>query len=166
MADNLAQGLTNNDLPWLKSMLPRMAAVTAADIQRVAKKYLDPQKRVVVWSVPKPGKEQGGGAAAATARQSLVASALPGGAWERGPRGGKALRLDRRDSPPSAGGASEFSLKDTKRFVLPNGLVLLLWVNHRLPIVVASARPSSSSSEYSVVSSATQSAAASPIPSS
>ena len=67
-------------------MLPRMAAVTADDIQRVAKKYLDPQKRVVVWSVPKASKEQGGGAAAATTRQSLVDSALPGGAWERGPR--------------------------------------------------------------------------------
>ena len=53
MADNLSQGLTNNDLTWLKTLLPRMAAVTPADIQRVAKKYLDPQKRVVVWSVPK-----------------------------------------------------------------------------------------------------------------
>ncbi|HEV2969260.1 MAG TPA: insulinase family protein, partial [Pirellulales bacterium] len=150
MADNMAQGLTNNDLPWLKAMLPRLAAVTAADIQRVAKKYLDPEKRVVVWSVPKPEESKGAGAdAPAMRRQSLLGSAFPGRAWEREPRrGAMRLSLSRRDDSASAtagAGASppaEFSLEDTKRFVLPNGLVLLLWENHRLPIVVASAHVS------------------------
>ena len=33
--------------------------------------------------------------------------------------------------------AGEFSLLPAKRVALPNGLVLLLWENHRLPIVVA-----------------------------
>ncbi len=123
MADNLAQGLTNNDLAWLKSMLPRMAAVTAADIQRVAKKYLDPSKRVVVWSVPKADKEK---------------SAL-GGRGGAGERAGRHTRRFRDDTAVTAGAGKEFSLKTTKRVVLPNGLVLLLWENHRLPIVVAAA---------------------------
>ena len=35
--------------------------------------------------------------------------------------------------------AGEFSLLPAKRVELPNGLVLLLWENHRLPIVVAEA---------------------------
>ena len=52
LADNIAQGVTLNDLPWLKTLLPRIAAVTPADVQRVAKKYLNPNQRVVVWSVP------------------------------------------------------------------------------------------------------------------
>ncbi len=152
MADNLAQGLTNNDLTWLKSLLPRMAAVTSADIQRVAKKYLDPQKRVVVWSVPKENKEKSAGATTSEVTNVVAWSpdhATPGdlrsdAAGRLGDRAttafGSRWRFSRRDGPisPATGGA-EFSLKDTRRVVLPNGLVLLLWENHRLPIFVASA---------------------------
>jgi zinc protease len=128
MADNLAQGLTNNDLNWLKSLLPRMAAVTSADVQRVAKKYLDPQKRVVVWSVPKEMRgawrvERG----AWLAGEPLATHHLP-----------RITRHD-RDSAATSSGAAEFSLKDTRRVVLPNGLIVLLWENHRLPVFVASA---------------------------
>ena len=124
MADNLAQGLVANNLKWLKSLLPRMAAVTPADIQRVAKKYLDPQKRVVVWSVPKEENEKSSAAGL-------------GGGKGLNAHGTAAFRSFPRDSTSAGGGAGEFSLKDAKRFVLPNGLTLLLWENHRLPIVVA-----------------------------
>ncbi len=126
MADNLAQGLVANNLKWLKSLLPRMAAVTPADIQRVAKKYLDPQKRVVVWSVPKEKDEKS-------------SAARLGGGEGPNPHGRVASRSSPRDSTLPGGGAGEFSLKDTKRFVLPNGLTMLLWENHRLPIVVGEA---------------------------
>jgi zinc protease len=140
MADNLAQGLVANDLPWLKSLLPRMAAVMPADIQRVAKKYLDPQKRVVVWSVPKDEKEKSASAGlSGTTTQSLVESAGRGGSGGSRARASAAFRSAPRDSTSAGGGAGEFSLKDTKRFVLPNGLTLLLRENHRLPIVVADA---------------------------
>src|SRR5262249_7327279 len=56
-------------------------------------------------------------------------------------RRGNLLTAARRDDPAAAvaGASGGFSLKDTRRVVLPNGLVLLLWENHRLPIVVASA---------------------------
>ena len=158
MADNLAQSLTNNNLPWLKALLPRMARVTPADIQRVAKKYLDPQKRVVVWSVPKPQDKGNSGPAAADGGKSSERSRParqrchrecdkpPGGGPS--PRGESDLgqpprrRRSRAHHSAAAGAGTGFSLKATRRVVLPNGLVLLLWENHRLPIVVAAAHVS------------------------
>ncbi|HJT77727.1 MAG TPA: pitrilysin family protein, partial [Gemmataceae bacterium] len=62
LADSIARGVTTNDLDFLKNYLPRATAVTAADVQRVARKYLDPHQRVVVWSIP-GGKAGGAGAA-------------------------------------------------------------------------------------------------------
>jgi zinc protease len=115
LADDLARGVTVNDLDFLKAFLPRLLKVTAADVQRVAKTYLDPDQRVVVWSaLPKAA----GGAAA--------------------PPGGAAKARSAPRAAPTGGG--DFPLKDVKRVELPNGLVLLLYEDHRLPIVTASAR--------------------------
>ena len=61
LADSIARGVTVSDLQTIKSYLPRIMAVTADDIQRVAKKYFDPDTRVVVWSVPKAGDAGTGG---------------------------------------------------------------------------------------------------------
>jgi zinc protease len=118
LADSIATGVTNNDLYYLKNYLPRISAVTAADVQRVAKKYFDPQKRVVVWSVPEAKKDD-----------------KAGGGGERGaaPR----LRTSFQAAQPAAAGGTPFSLKSAQRVELPNGLVLLLFENRRLPIVVA-----------------------------
>jgi zinc protease len=111
LADSLARGVTTNDLAFLKSYLPRLLAVTAGDVQAAARKYFQPDQRVVVWSVPED--EQGG--------------------IRRPP-----TKPSRRAGAAGAAGA-DFSLQDTKRVVLPNGLVLLLRENHWLPIVVAEA---------------------------
>lgn len=56
-------------------------------------------------------------------------------------RESRTSRLDTRYSVlrHDAGSACNFSLKDTHRVVLPNGLILLLLENRRLPIVVADA---------------------------
>jgi zinc protease len=117
LADSIAHGVTTNDLEFLKNYLPNIMAVTAKDVQRVARKYLDPERRVVVWSVPKA--KQGGGAG-------------PGDAFRR-----RGLRRA-GDRETTAGGALP-SLKEAKRVELPNGLVLLLYENHRLPIITAEA---------------------------
>jgi zinc protease len=114
LADSIARGVTTNDLDYLKTYLPRVAAVTPADVQAAARKYFDPQQRVVVWSVPGEGAGKGAGGAAHR----------PGDA-------GRAAR--------NAAEAAAFSFKDARRVVLPNGLTLLLFENHRLPIVVADA---------------------------
>jgi zinc protease len=114
LAQNIAQGVTTNDLDFLKSYLPRVAAVTAADVQRVARKYLDPNGRVVVWSVPD--------------------AAAGGGQKPEGNR--RKAEGSRRKKDEAAGRAGGFSLKDALRVVLPNGLTLLLYENRRLPIFV------------------------------
>jgi zinc protease len=118
LAQNIALGVTTNDLDFLKSYLPRVAAVTAEDVQRVARKYFDPNRRVVVWSVP--GEAEGGQPKAG------------GGAGDNRHRpGGRRWLKD-----AGAGAAGEFSLKAARRVVLPNGLTLLLYENRRLPILV------------------------------
>ncbi len=110
LADSIAQGVTTNDLDWLKGYLPKVLAVTAEDVQRVARKYFDAKDRVTVWSLPR---------------------SRPGAA--AGPAGKSPPR--RADAPAAA----PFSLKRTKRVELPNGLVLLLYEDHRLPLFVAQA---------------------------
>jgi zinc protease len=110
LADSIVRGVTVNDLDYLKNYLVKINAVTAADVQAVAKKYLDPDKRVVVWSVPQAG--DGGATPPAKPPQ-------------------------RSATPAVESGAGHFSLKGTKRVQLTNGLTLLLLENHRLPIVTA-----------------------------
>jgi zinc protease len=110
LADSIAQGVTTNDLDWLKGYLPKVLAVTPEDVQRVARKYLDAKGRVTVWSLPRARPAAGAGPA------------------------GKAPPR-RADAPAAA----PFSLKRTKRVELPNGLVLLLYEDHRLPLFVAQA---------------------------
>lgn len=113
LADSIARGVVDNDLEFLKSYLPKTLAVTPEQIQAAAKKYLDPQKRVVVWSVPK--EKSAGGAS------------------------GHAKPAKRQAEPAKPIGGATFSLDKTKRVVLQNGLTLLLLEDHRLPIVVANA---------------------------
>src|SRR5262249_52490656 len=116
LADNIARGVTTNDLDYLKNYLPRLQAVTAQDVQAVARKYFEPNQRVVVWSVPGKG---GAGAAGGDGKPAAA------------PR-----RLQRR---ADGGSVRPFSLKDVQRVTLPNGLKLLLFEDRRLPIVVAEA---------------------------
>jgi zinc protease len=117
LADSIAQGVTTNDLDYMKKYLPSILAVTAKDVQRVAKEYFNPDSRVVIWSLP--AKEKGD----------------KGGGDDKKPEGAKRKlnRLAANDKAPA------FSLKDAQRVELPNGLVLLLFENHRVPVVVASA---------------------------
>jgi zinc protease len=120
LADSIARGVTTNDLDYLKTYLTKIQAVTAEDVQKAARKYLDPKKRVVVWSVP----------------QDKKGAFNPDGVPEA-PSSSRRGPLARADKEPGAG--KEFSLKDCRRVVLDNGLTLLLFENHRLPIVVADA---------------------------
>jgi zinc protease len=134
LADSIARGVTVNDLNYLKNYLVKINSVTPADVQAVAKKYLDASKRVVVWSVP---QASGGGADKAKDKPGAMPTALRGHGVARMPTAlrGHGTRLSRG----AEAGGSTFSLKGTKRVQLPNGLTLLLLENHRLPIVVADA---------------------------
>jgi zinc protease len=129
LADTIARASTypaGEDVgAFYKDYLERVLAVSRADVQRAAKQYLARQQAAVVWSVPKDTQECG------------VRSAEYGiQARISGPVVQSAFR-----NPRSAiqGGAGAFSLKDARRVVLPNGLVLIMLEDHRLPIVVARA---------------------------
>ena len=113
LADSIARGVTTNDLDFLKEYLPRIQAVTVLDVQEAARKYFNLEQRVAIWSVP---GEHG---------------TAPAEKPEKQPR---RSRLQQ----PQAGGGN-FTLKNTQRVELPNGLTLLLFENRRLPIVVAEA---------------------------
>ncbi len=134
LADSIARGVTTNDLDFLRNYLPRISAVTAEDVQRVARSYLDPQGRVVVWSVPKPG-ESGVGSPESRVEDEQRDSRL------QTPHSRPFPRLFRLQTPhPRLQTSSDgFSLQKARRVELPNGLVLLLFENRRLPIVVAEA---------------------------
>jgi zinc protease len=150
LAEGIARAVSSNDLDFLKGYLPRVAAVSAQDIERVARKYFDPNQRVVVWSVP--GHAAGAGAGGGVGSPGLGLSRAPQRlACDTGHE-----MLDARHTQaniqyptrnaqyPAKGGAADtgskgFTLESTKRVELPNGLTLLLFENHALPIVVADA---------------------------
>jgi zinc protease len=121
LADSIAQGLMTSDLEHLQSYLPRLMAVTPQDVQRAARKYFDPERRVVVWSAP---KSRGQGSGVRSQRETQPARSASQGFLNQS----------------TAAGKGDFSLKNAQRVVLPNGLTLLLYENHRLPLVVAEAQ--------------------------
>lgn len=123
LADSIANTVATSDLSYLQTYFSRLEAVTAKDVQDVARRLLDPQKRVVVCS--KAAKE-GVGVSRPIQRDSLSAARTR--SWKhRRPR----------ETAPAGAVVGDFS--KTKRLVLPNGLTILLWENHRLPIVFTSA---------------------------
>lgn len=112
LANAIGEAVMVTSLDHARQYLPGLLAVTPADVQRVARKYLDPQRSVTIWSVP---------AAKKSARAAPAA---------RRPTG----RLARAEAAPTA-----FDLTRARRVVLPNGLVLLLFEDRRLPVVSAQA---------------------------
>ena len=58
LADSIAQAVTISDLSFLQNYLPKIKAVTAEQVQAVAKRFLNPQTRVTVWSIPPGLKDQ------------------------------------------------------------------------------------------------------------
>jgi zinc protease len=118
LADAIVNTIAVTNFDYLKTYMSRLEAVTAKDIQEVAKKYLDPQKRVVVWSLPDNGEE-------APKKKEP-------------PKKPQRLRL-RPQQKPAPAIKNMIDLRNVKRKVLDNGLTLLMLENHRLPIVFAEA---------------------------
>ena len=123
---------------YYRDYLAALAAVTPADVQRVAKKTFPRKRAAVVWSVPKgAGKKDAGKDDGDRKDADKKDGAKGGGAGAAPQRSARrsASRLPHSAIPESGGGA--FTLTDAERVVLPNGLTLILLEDHRLPVVVA-----------------------------
>jgi zinc protease len=116
LADLIAQSVTLHDVNYLNSYLDKLLAVTPADIQRVAGKYLTQNQSVIVWSLPEGQK---------------------GGKPEVTPNAAPVMPNRQARRADAGGAASGISLTQAKRVVLPNGMKVILLENRRLPIVVA-----------------------------
>lgn len=161
LADSIAQAVTLSELKFLQDYLPKIKAVTAEQIQAVAKRYLDPQTRVTVWSIPPGPKDtpkEKTEAHAAPATPSITPAAVVSGGGEtvsgregvvsgRGVVGAsvhpaRLARLARQQLGKPAAAVDPIgpaALQRAKRVVLPNGLTLLMLENRRLPLFVAQA---------------------------
>jgi zinc protease len=112
LATSIGEAVTVGDLDLARKHLPRILAVTATDVRQVAKKYLDLEKSATVWSVP--------------AAKKAAAEDRTYGTY-------RTYRTHRAAETGAAG----FDLTKAQRVALPNGLVLVLFENHRLPIFEA-----------------------------
>ncbi|HEX4609949.1 MAG TPA: insulinase family protein, partial [Urbifossiella sp.] len=125
LADSLARASVYTEggdaVGFYQTYLNRIAALTPADIQKTAAKFFARNNASVVWSIP---PAEGGKNGAAPADPA-----------------GLARRAYRTDPPRqnAGGGAGGFSLTAAKKTVLPTGLTLILYEDHRLPVVVATA---------------------------
>ena len=121
LADSIARTVLVQSVKDLKEQFNKWAQVTPADVQRVAKQYLNADKPVLVWSLPKEAKPTG---------TKLEGEALA----ELSAKTPRALHR----SSTRQGGASNVSLQKAQKLVLPSGLTILMMENRRLPIVYAS----------------------------
>jgi zinc protease len=112
---------------YMTDYLDRVLRVSKEDIQRAAKKYFAKSNAVLVWSVPKGDAEEQAGRAGGVSPLMRDNDAM--------------RRANRGLTPPPRQdkGTATFSLKNAKRVVLPNGMVVILLEDHRLPVVVAAA---------------------------
>ncbi len=138
LADSIAEAVSTVGLDSLRGYLARIKAVTPADIQRVAQKYLQPQRRVVVASVL-PKDEELLRPLAARHRGNGGRTRLPSISM-KAPRQGRFGSTLPKGSPSGSTSAQPgLDLTATRRVTLENGLKLLLLPRRRLPIVFAQA---------------------------
>jgi zinc protease len=124
LADLVARSVTYKDIDYLKNYLGKVMAVTPAEIQATAKRLLNQNQSVVIWSVPEDDP-----------KPAKVSATTPTPSGDFRESGGTASRWNQK--PATDTGAASISLKDAKRVVLPNGLTLVMLENRRLPILVA-----------------------------
>ena len=121
--------VVEGDAARVNTELAAIQAVTAADVQRVAQQYLDPQKRVVVRYMQAPA---GAATASATTSPQVVASPMTGE-----PRLVQAAAADQRVAPPGVGPAVQVSIPTPAERTLANGLRVIVATDRDLPLATA-----------------------------
>jgi zinc protease len=122
------------DVPrFYTTYLERLLQVQPRDIQRVVRQYLQRRQACIVWSVPPAEEKKTGGSSPPPQKGKSQRSSL--GEQILTP----AQRPTRSPAAAPAANGQQFSLQAAQRHVLPNGLVVWLWEDHRLPLVIVEA---------------------------
>ncbi len=122
------------DVPrFYTTHLERLLQVQPRDIQRVVRQYLQRRQACIVWSVPPAEEKKTGGSSPPP--QKGKSQRLFLGEQVLTP----AQRPARNPAAAPAANGQQFSLQAAQRHVLPNGLVVWLWEDHRLPLVIVEA---------------------------
>ncbi|MDB5464332.1 MAG: peptidase family [Phenylobacterium sp.] len=119
----------NGDPAKANTELADLQAVTAADVQRVAKKYLDPQRRMTIRYRPESERPKGGAPATPPAPPKTVAT-YAGPVFALAPEG-------QRQAPPPIGPPVAPVLPKPAERTLPNGLRVIVARSSDLPLVTA-----------------------------
>jgi zinc protease len=133
---------------YLDTLLARVQAVTAADVQRVARTYLREDRSAVGYLLPAAAGAAGHSAGAGRLQGEVGRSALVNpafrtlgiGRWALGDLG-----CARSKAESGTAVAGTFAPLHPTEEVLPNGLRLILLEKHDLPTVTLSARVSAGS---------------------
>lgn len=119
-ASNLGESVASTDWKWFLTYIDNIKAVTAADVQRVARTYLVPEHATVGWFVPGDAKS---------------ATATPSPAAETPASPPSTMTATSAPAKPAAAMNTTSFAKRTTRKVLKNGLVVDIVENHAVPTV-------------------------------
>jgi zinc protease len=119
----------DGDAAKANTELADLQAVTAADVQRVAKKYLDPQTRMTIHYRPESARPKGETALALPAPPKMVAT-YTGPVFALAPEG-------QRQAPPPVGQPIAPVLPKPAEKTLANGLRVVVARSSDLPLVTA-----------------------------
>jgi len=132
LAQSLGEAVASADWKWFVRYLDTMRAVTADDVQRVAKTYLVPDHATVGWFVP----------ASAAGGETPEAKAAPAAKSAPTTKPAPKPKSATRSKKAGAGGSTMDPPEPSNKFadrtlhrVLPNGIIVNVVENHAVPTV-------------------------------
>lgn len=131
LASSLGEAIASADWEWWDGYVDAMKKVTAADVKRVAAKYVVPDHATIGWFVPTDASKE----AAATPAPSTPAPAVESSAP---PAGSPSTGASVPTPVPRTADAQPFA-KRTLHRILKNGITLDVVENHAVPTVALQA---------------------------